>query len=201
VFEPNFYPRERTEQLRREGLSLRPFFEGLPVRVAFFGGEARLVYYARPQVAIECVTGLTDRKIARQPLKERGRIGHEKQASIEYIIGERRAHFTFFRPAGSVLRLDREIPPVTIEMGGVQGLVLTWESTLMESLRHRGALFTDFPAELDRIVEDPGVMRQLLKEEWFTYDKLNRYYFAQTPDPRRQALLQQRLRESGAGAP
>src|SRR6185436_12109133 len=46
VFEPNYYTPEATGRTRDRGLALRPFFAGLPVRMAFFGGEARLVYYA-----------------------------------------------------------------------------------------------------------------------------------------------------------
>jgi hypothetical protein len=44
--------------MRRQGLTLRPYFEGLPVRLPFLGGDARMVYYARPAVAIESQTGL-----------------------------------------------------------------------------------------------------------------------------------------------
>jgi hypothetical protein len=201
VFEPNFYPRDGAERTRAQGLALRPFFDGLPVRVAFFGGEARLVYYARPQTAIECATGLTDRQIARSPLKGRGRIGHEKQASMHYVLDDRRAHFSFTNELGAALRLDREIPHVTIEMGGVQGLVLTWEDALMNSLRRRGALFTDFPAELETVLENPALLQESRNEGWLSYDKVHRFYFAQSNDPRRQALLQQRLRESETPAP
>ncbi|HEU4333456.1 MAG TPA: hypothetical protein VFT32_03090, partial [Candidatus Eisenbacteria bacterium] len=48
VFEPNFYSREASDEGRRQGMKLRRFFDGLPVRVAFYGGEARWIYYARP---------------------------------------------------------------------------------------------------------------------------------------------------------
>jgi hypothetical protein len=200
VFEPDYYPRERTERLKSEGLTLRPFFEGLPVSMAFYGAEARVVYYARPQTAIECATGLTDRQIARQPLKERGRIGHEKLASTDYVLSVRRTRFTFTPAADILFRLNREIPHVPIEMDGVQGLVLTWDPALMDSLRSRGAHFPDFPSALDAVLADPGRLKETRKQEWFSYDKLNRFYFAQTNDPRLESLLQQRLGESTTGA-
>ncbi|HEX7078838.1 MAG TPA: hypothetical protein VF363_10470 [Candidatus Eisenbacteria bacterium] len=193
VFEPNYYAPGETRRVRDTGLALRPFFDGLPVRVAFFGGEARLVYYARPRIAIECVTGLTDRRIARQPLARRTRIGHEKLASVDYVLGERRAHFAFFRNAAKALRLDREIPEVEVEMAGVRGRVLTWDPALMDSLRHRGAQVPDFPAELDSLLWAPGIGYGPLA--WMARDKLRRFYFDQTPDPRREALWTQRLGE------
>jgi len=194
VQERNYYPPRWTEPTRAHGLALRPFFAGLPVRVAFFGSEARLIYYARPRVAIECTTGLTDRQIARQPLKKRTRIGHEKLASLDYLIGVRRAHFTFFEGAANVLRLDRAIPKVEIELAGVRGRILYWDPALLDSLRQRGASVEDFPAELDRLLEEPSLA---IKWGGRPYcDNLRRFYFDHVRDPRREALLLQRLREN-----
>ena len=192
VFEPNYYPLGATNETRHRGLVLRRFFEGLPVRVAFFGGEARLVYYARPYVAIECVTGLTDRQIARQPLKRRTRIGHEKLATTDYIIGERRAHFSFFRGTADVLHLDQVIPAVEIDLRGVRGRVLTWDPALMDSLRARGASIQDFPADLDRILDESSLVIQW--EGRAIYDKMRRFYFGHVQDPKREALLLRRIR-------
>lgn len=196
VFEPNYYPLEATNETRHKGLVLRRFFDGLPVRVAFFGGEARLVYYARPTVAIECVTGLTDRKIARQPLARRTRIGHEKLATTDYVIGERRAHFSFFGGTASVLRLDEVIPAVDIDLGGVRGRVLTWDPVLMDSLRARGAVIQDFPADLDRILDESSLV--IRWEGAAIYDKMHRFYFGHVQDPKREALLVRRIREAEA---
>jgi hypothetical protein len=197
VFEPNFYSHEANRVVRNQGLVLRRYFAGLPVRVAFFGGEARLVFYAQPRVAIECATGLTDRHIARQPLAERGRVGHEKLATADYVLGVRDAHFAFFRGATNALGLNREIPLVDIEMGGVRGRVLTWDSAVLDSVRHRGATIQDFPAELDALLAEPSPEHGML--EWFREEKLERFYFRDSPDPERQALLRRRIREAGRG--
>jgi hypothetical protein len=197
AFEPNFYEPKAMLKVREHGLALRKFFNGLPIRMLFFGGEARLIYYARPDVAIECVTGLTDHEIARQPLKERGRIGHEKLASVGYVLNVRNANITVFRNAVESLRLDREIPAVDIEMGGIEGKVLTWESALIDSLRERGASIQDFPAELDGLLAATTPEYKML--DWFTYEKMHRFYFAHGQDPRREALFLQRLREAEAG--
>ena len=196
VFEPNYYPLEATNETRHKGLVLRRFFDGLPVRVAFFGGEARLFYYARPMVAIECVTGLTDRAIARQPLERRTRIGHEKLATTDYVIGERRAHLSFFGGTGRVLRLDDVIPAVEISLRGVRGRVLTWDPVLMDSLRARGAVIQDFPADLDRILDESSLVVKWQGQA--IYDKMHRFYFGHVKDPKREALLIQRIREAEA---
>jgi hypothetical protein len=199
VFEPNYYSPEATGRTRDQGLALRPFFAGLPVRMAFFGGEARLVYYARPQVAIECATGLTDRKIAHQVLKQRGRIGHEKLAPLDYLLDERGAHLSVFPNTARLYQLDKVIPTVEIEMNGVRGRILTWDPALMDSMRRRGARVQDFPAELDRLLAEPGLV--VIWGGWSVREKLRRFYFGHASDPDREALLEQRVREAGGGPP
>ncbi|HEU4335384.1 MAG TPA: hypothetical protein VFT32_12890, partial [Candidatus Eisenbacteria bacterium] len=163
----------------------------------FYGGEARWIYYARPRIAIECVTGLTDRAIARQPLVERGRVGHEKHAAPAYVLGERRAHLTFFRNAVGVLKLDREVPPLEVNLGGVKGLLLTWDPVMVDSLRARGGVVPDFPADLDGLLATPSsVFRSMA---WLQPEKLRRFYFDQVNEPEQEALLLQRSREANAG--
>ena len=194
VREQHFYTPRKTEWVRRQGHALRPYFEGLPVRLAFFGGELGLVYYARPMVAIECVTGLTDYHIARQPLAKRGRVGHEKLVTVDYLLGERRAHLTFFRHAAGLLRLDREIPRVTVEMAGLSGRVLTWDPAVIDSLRGRGAVIQDFPRDLDQLLKEPSMIFRWV--DWLAYDKVRRFYFDQAPDSVREALLRRRIDEA-----
>jgi hypothetical protein len=198
VNEPAFYSPGRTAETRAHGLILRRYFEGLPVRVAFLGSEARLVYYARPAVAIECQTGLTDRFIARQPLRERGRVGHEKRAPLGYLIGERHAHFAFHPLARRELGLDGWIPAQEIELDGVTGQVLTWDPALMDSLRRRGARFEDFPARLDRFLEQlPRVPDADVR---MVYAGLRRFYFVGGSDPRREQPFIERLKRGAPGS-
>ena len=197
VHEPHFYTPKKSLRMRRQGLELRRFFEGLPIRLAFFGGEARLVYYARPMVAIECVTGLTDSHIARQPIEKRGRVGHEKLADARYLLDERRVNLTFFRNAPGLLRLDQEVPTVTIEMAGLRGRILTWEPAMIDSLRARGAVVQDFPEELDRTLEAPSTVLRWVG--WLDDAKVRRFYFDQAPDSAREALLNERIAEAKGG--
>src|SRR5690606_31919050 len=69
--------------IRREARAIEPYWRGLDVSFAFSAAEAQFVYLAGAAVAIECMTGLTDAFIARQPLEERGFVGHEKNAPID----------------------------------------------------------------------------------------------------------------------
>jgi len=197
------YSPERTDwsdRMRRNGATLARFFDGLPVRVAFLGGEASLVWHARPAVAIECETGLTDREIARQPLPPgRGRIGHEKHASLAYLADERAAHFAFHRNAAHVLGLDDAIPEVWADFGGVSARVLTWDAPLFAALRLRGARIEDFPARIDAF--ERGMQDRSDAEVRAFHDRARRFYFSHVRDPVREAPLIARLaasRDTGA---
>ena len=55
------------------GVVDKRFFQGLPVRVAYWAGQAKLIYYADPYVAVEASAGLTDTALAHRTIQERGR--------------------------------------------------------------------------------------------------------------------------------
>ncbi|MBI5837545.1 MAG: hypothetical protein HZB25_09895 [Candidatus Eisenbacteria bacterium] len=191
VHEWAFYSPENTATTKAHGLTLRRYFEGLPVRVAFLGSEARLVYYARPAVAIESQTGLTDRTIARLPLRARGRIGHEKTAPLDYLIEQRRCQFVFHPQAARELKLDEALPTLDILFDDVRGRVLRWDPPLMEQLRRRGARFDDFPVLLDGFLKQLPAVRDADVE--MLYPGLKRIYFGHVRDPRREQPFLDRL--------
>jgi hypothetical protein len=83
------------QQARVIGTALRRYQQDESMTVLISGQNA-LAYYARFPVAIEA-TGLTDRTIARSALEQRGRPGHEKSATLDYLR-ERRVDFVFARP-------------------------------------------------------------------------------------------------------
>ncbi len=66
------------------GKFLEPFFRGLPVTIAVSGAQNSIAYYADFNRVVN-VFGLTDKHIAMQAVTKRGRIGHEKKASNEYL--------------------------------------------------------------------------------------------------------------------
>lgn len=176
---------------RAAGLTLREFFAGLPIGVLFLGGQARLVYYADPAVAVECETGLTDPVIARQPLAERGRVGHEKRASVEYILDRRRLLLSFHRGAGKILGLDAEIPAVPITFGNVRGRLLRWDPEIVADLVGRGARVGDFPSALDLYI---STIRERPDDEVRRdYRLYRRFYFDHVPDAPRLEAFERRL--------
>ena len=107
--EPSFYNRKKVLEDEEKARVIAKYFDGLPVRIAFLGTEARVMYMARIPVAIESDTGLTDGTISHQKLKKRGRIGHEKRADLQYLIGQRRAHFAIAPLADEELKLDIDL--------------------------------------------------------------------------------------------
>ena len=195
--EPRHYSPEAVHETDRRAEILRRYFEGLSVTVGFTGSEARLVYRARIPRAIECETGLTDREIARQTLDRRGRPGHEKHARLEYLVDERGAQFVFNRYALRIIGAEGRLPPLAVELDGVQAYPLYWDAELLAELARRGARVPDFPAALDRLIAGPppadprGAARAL--------EDLDRFYFDHVNDPLRRAALERRLGHAPAG--
>src|SRR5579883_389660 len=70
---------------------LEPFFQGLSVTVAIPGAHNMSAYYANFATCIN-EYGLTDSEIAHSAIDTRGRIGHEKHATEDYL---RKRHVDF----------------------------------------------------------------------------------------------------------
>ena len=187
-----YYNTTKVAGLDHSGEVLGRFFDGLPVRVAFYGDEARIVYRARFHWAVESSAGLNDPVVARQALDRRGRVGHEKYPSAERLIEDLRAHFTFSRVPGGMLHLERYIPHVVVKFDEeVWGQVLHWDPALMAALRERGAVFGDFPTGLDRLIARLDELpREQVAEQ---YEKIRRFYFEPVGDPVREAAFRERL--------
>lgn len=151
VNERTIYDREIRAAIRHKGEVLRRHLEGLDVRVAFAGGEARTVYYSKVPVAIECATGLTDRTIARQPLQRRGRVGHEKRPSVAYLLETRGVQLAFHRRFADELGYTDSLWTLPVEIGGASCALLRWDAPLVASLQARGARIVDFPRLHDEL--------------------------------------------------
>jgi hypothetical protein len=197
VNEREVYSAQVIERTRQEGETLRGFFAGLPVRLAYVGSQAALAYYARPAVAIESQTGLTDCWIARRPLARRGRVGHEKIAPASYLIEQRQVHFTLHHFPGVTLRLDDSIPLVAIAFAGVPGRIVHWDAELLAEMERRGARIENFPQELDRYIA--GMDRRPDAELREDYAKFRRFYFAWVKDAEREAPFLARLGRAAPG--
>jgi hypothetical protein len=192
VDERAYYDPGYVHHLEEKAAKLTPFVRDLPLRVAIYGDEARIVYLAPIAVAIEAHAGLTDKTVAHQPLTERGRVGHEKHASLPYLVLERRVHMLFSGYPAARLGLDDYVPRVTIDMGGVRARLLHWDPAMLDELRRRGATVDDFPASLDAIIARlPSMSDADVRSE---FDKLDHFYFAHVNDPVRRAPFEARLR-------
>lgn len=113
--EYRIYTPERVSELRQLALDLKPTFKAAGPILAFVGAQAGLIYYLDPRVAIEAETGLTDRNIARRTLEQRGRVGHEKQASYAYLKA-RGVHILLRAPPA-----DRAATARTVRIQGLPG--------------------------------------------------------------------------------
>ena len=184
VNERELYKPEDVELRRASSAALRRYFAGLPVSIAFVGSQAELAYHARPAVAIEAQTGLTDRWIARQPLARRGRVGHEKVAPVSYLLS-RKVDFVIRHFPTVSLDLTHSIPLVPIYFDRVPAYMVHWDPPLLAELAKRGARFVDFPVELDarRSTYDSLSTDSLRKE----YARLKAFYFDFVPDSTREA--------------
>ncbi|APR86874.1 hypothetical protein A7982_12223 [Minicystis rosea] len=191
-----FYSPQVVAELERRAATIAPFLAGLPVRVAFYGTEARFVYRARVAVAIEGHTGLTDAFVAHQPIAARGRVGHEKLAPASYLIGQRRVHLTFSRVPTDQLRLDDVIPRVRGDFAGVSGRFLTWDPELYAELSRRGVKVPDFPRTLDGYIHDMLPKASPADAE-VDYLRTKLFYFSAVSDPAREAPFLAKL----GGAP
>jgi hypothetical protein len=194
VNEPRVYVPEVVARARREGLILRRYFEGLPVRIAFVGSQAALAYYTRPAVAIESGTGLTDRWIAHQPLAKRGRVAHEKLAPVSCLL-RRKVNFTIRHFAAVTLRLDEQLPMAVVAFDTIPGRIVTWDPILMAELGRRGARFPDLPAELDRYIA--GLDQVSDEQVRDAYQRFKGFYFDLVNDPERERAFRERIERIG----
>jgi hypothetical protein len=184
VNEREFYRPEDVEAKRAEGATLRRYFDGLPVSIAFVGSQARLAYDAHPAVAIEAQTGLTDRWIARQPLAHRGRVGHEKVAPVSYLLS-RKVDFVIDHFATVTLDMKESLPMALIYFDRISGYMVHWDPPVLAELAKRGARFVDLPSALDeRRAAYERLPADSLRME---YARLKRFYFDFVPDSVRAA--------------
>lgn len=132
------YPQARTEKIRAAGRRLGELTGGADggLRVAFSGTQAMLVYEAAVPYALEAVTGLTDRFLARRELGERGHVGHEKgyraddEVSREYVLTAQSVHLLLFDEP----QWTGPFPFLKVELGGFTFTMVRWERAVLQPL-------------------------------------------------------------------
>jgi len=182
VDEHAYYPFETVERAREVGARLKEAFEGIDCTVGFYGMFAMYMYYAEFPVAIECNAGLTDEFIAHQTLEERGRVGHEKHATPQYMVS-RQIRF-LFEPR---LPDNTEYDPLrVIRFGDFNAYILTYENGVMNQLRGRpGVEFVAMPEFLDDYLDNAEKMPLARRRQDFGF--FREYYFMNNNDAERYA--------------
>lgn len=172
---------EPLEASIREAETMKRHFGSLPVRVGFYAGQLREIYYLESPFAVECSAGLTDTAIAHQTITVRGRPGHEKQPAMEYLV-HRRVHFyigpTNPVPAGQIV-LN------VIAFDSLRVRIVTYDNTIMRPLeKDKGVLFIHLPDYLDRYIAD---LHKMSKQEVYRqYLFLKPFYFDVNSDTLRE---------------
>jgi len=190
--EREYYSGQRVAGFERKAEVLARYFEDLPVRVAFYGDEARVVYRARFSQAFECHSCLTEPRAAHGRLDERRRPGHEKLASPRYLIQDRKVQITFSPVPQQELGIGRYIPDVIVKFGdGVTGQLLRWDAALVAELERRGAQVPPFMRMLDAYIAQMGRFED--ERVAADYERFKRFYFDPVGDPEREAAFRRRL--------
>ncbi|MCO4761869.1 MAG: hypothetical protein KC502_10210 [Myxococcales bacterium] len=174
VDERAHYDETRSKHLERDASVIGQLVRDLPVRAAYIGGQARLVYRTQIPIAIEAETGLTDHAIAHQTLAQRGRVGHEKRAKPSYLVDQRRVHMVFGAFAFRYLGLEGYVPKVGVRLGHTTVFLASWDAPLMAELKKRGAIVPPFEEQARRILADPTVVPA--DQRQVTLQKIKRFW-------------------------
>lgn len=165
------------------GQALHDAFEGVNARLLIRGAQACLGYYANFNY-IQEYHGLTDTAIAHSPITSRGRIGHEKKASYEYLQNKG-IHFIFNNAFSDDAYKFGELKlPFYI----AQVEMITYDNVIMDQLKQRlgdSFTFTDFRTYLDNYIMEKltVVSKEQLKKD---YADFYSYYFRHNNDKIRE---------------
>lgn len=179
-----YYTREDLEHSRKDGATLHKYFDGLPVSVAFWAGQVKLMYYADPAVAIETSTGLTDTAIAHQAIAARGRPGHEKNATGLYLM-KRRVNF-YLGP--TAVPPPKQQPLNAIVFDYILARIVVYDNAVMSRLeRFPEVKFIHIPEYLDSYIDEMGSYSiDRVKKD---YEFFRPFYFEHNRDSTREAAL------------
>jgi len=189
--ESQYYPLEGVEKTKQNGLTLNKWFTGLPVRIGFWAGQLRLIYYADPPYALEASAGLTDPTLAHQQLSERGRPGHEKRATFEYFYEKK---INFFIGATEPFPKGRFVLNA-IAFGNFAAKIISYDNNIMTELaKNPNIRFIDCSKYIDDYIAhfDELGMQQVA----YDYQFFKLYYFNNNTDTSREEAFKNYLLKS-----
>ncbi|MEM7582041.1 MAG: hypothetical protein AAF560_01560 [Acidobacteriota bacterium] len=162
------------------------------------GGPGSVAYYSRLEVVD--TRGLTDAFVARQPLHERGRPGHEKVAPREYLL-QRGVHLLRMHAAQNGFHPPQWQRVVHVDFGpasgGTRWQIAHYDRDLMRRIKELAPeiRFLDFELWLGHYLATlPNRPPQRVRHDvkW-----LRRYYFDHNDDPESLAAIESWLAEQG----
>lgn len=184
IDENKIYNIKEIYKLKLKLLPLKKLFQEDGIKISFGGTQAMIAYYLDPLVAIESVSGLTDATIAHTKIKNRGRVGHEKSADIEYLK-KRKIHFHLFETNFSFVRsynkleFDSMITPWRI---------ITYDQKILNDLEKTGRFkYINFDEYLNSYIKKIDIIKsdEFLKD----YSEFNDYYFQSNKNREKHAIF------------
>lgn len=169
-----WYTEEWRQKAERAGKEIKPMLQETPIKVAIYGAQAMFAYYAELPYALEGMTGLTDKELARMPSRE-ARVGHGRKATVPYLQSRGVDLYIDFR-------LNQGAHPLNqIHLGSLSGSILSYKKEHMSLLRERGAEFQDFEEYLDWYIDTLAIKSDAEKERDMQIFKY--YYFQFNDEP------------------
>jgi hypothetical protein len=186
VNEANYYPEDYLDTLRRQGEVLGRTLRGTDAGVGLLSGQDAMAYFGNLPYALE-PNGLTDRLLARKPIAERGRPGHERTATLEDLL-LRRVQFRIRYSFTVGLSMERQI-----RFEDLFGEIVYYDRDIMRQIQGRpGVNFLQYPQVLRESLPSLEGSPQQLAED---YRQAQLFYFIHNDDADllaayRNALLQ-----------
>jgi hypothetical protein len=180
------YPPQLLAERQRQGALIARCFANTNATFLIQGSQASYAYYGQMPVAIEAY-GLTDRTIARTPLPQRGRPGHERRPPLDYLL-QRRTNFLIHLPGA---RPQRDF--AAIHFGDLTGEIIVYDRELMVKAANCPDLrFIEFPTYFDGWVGGAADLDPETRQR--DAATFRQYYFDHNEDPGRLARLEAALR-------
>lgn len=179
--ENEIYRLKTVYQIKNFLLPYRETFSAANMKIAFGGSQALFAFYLNPALAVESATGLTDEWIAHRPISARGRVGHEKEAPIEYLR-RRKIHLDIF---GLKETPKRDYSKFQIPRFPYPFWIICYDRELFRFLKKTGKFhFQDFEEYLDVYIADiKNKSKSQIRKD---YAEFQEYYFSINNDSERE---------------
>ncbi len=177
----------------RTGVRLGELFDEDYRPVVATSGIGMVGYYSRLEVID--LLGLTDARIARRPVEERGMVGHEKVPRAGYVLRKRGAVIGRWQ---GLFPQPRWRPVTRLDMGlelDEQWRAFCYEPELVAYVEaHPEMSLRDFTEIIDRwLTRGPWRPAPITASSDVAF--FDAYYFACNDDPERKEAVERRLRE------